>query len=487
MFADRFLRWNSGVAGATRGNRRSVLWPVHVWSVMAPDRSPSELNVFQEAILGLLHTGLRDLDELARCLDLDRDLAAFIIATQLQPSGWIDARQQVTPLGVQVLSGLTSDEPSLAVQYAFQDAITGRWLPRLARDLPELEPLPETVGTSPEFVIDRDSGRRIRPFLLAPQTRAGEPDKAGAKQALRHFQRDLRRGRLEEDAYIHDAVSDDFDFVDGAPTAAYVWCDVFVSPSDLQPWLVSDPWRVTEAAAWLREPLLERLGQFPGLAKRIAEVIPDGPPSEASVGDWLGQLELRVDLELADLPHLESQPLIREHLARVLRQLRRIEGQNRVHQEELASLAQESMSAFEAILKWILEKWPVDANGWPEGKWSRKDLASLLQGLPVKAPLSPTVIEALCGQDARQVRLAVLRRDRPLKALLTGALLSTYARTDHPLMDLPARTLQWDRLMAFVAMRNEGSHASGQKLDPSSVLEMARFAVEWHGQFKPHY
>jgi len=52
---------------------------------------------------------------------------------------------------------------------------------------------------------------------------------------------------------------------------------------------------------------------------------------------------------------------------------------------------------------------------------------------------------------------------------------------------LPARTLQWDRLMAFVAMRNEGSHASGQKLDPSSVLEMAQFAVEWHDQFKPHY
>ena len=58
---------------------------------------------------------------------------------------------------------------------------------------------------------------------------------------------------------------------------------------------------------------------------------------------------------------------------------------------------------------------------------------------------------------------------------------------DHPLIDLPARSLQWDRLMTFVAMRNEGSHASGRKLDPSSVMEMARFAVEWHDQFKLHY
>lgn len=487
MFADRYLRWDSGTARVPRGNQRSILWPVYIWTVMTPEHRSSELNVFQEAILGLLQTGQRDLEELAKSLDLDRDLVAFIIATQLQPNGWIDSHQRVTPRGGQVLSGVDAAEPNLVVQYAFQDAVTGQWLPRLAQQLPELEPLAETSGGSPEFVVDRDSGRRLRPFLLSPQVQPGPPDKAGAKLALRQFQRDLRRGRLEEDAYIHDAVSDDFDFVDGTPIAAYVWCELFVNPSDLQPWLVSDPWRVTDAAVWFRKPLVDRLGQFPGLARRIAELIPDSPEPGMAAGDWLGQLELRVELELADLPHLAGQPLIRDHLARVLRQLRRLEGQDRIHQEELASLAQESMSALEAILKWMLEKWPVDASGWPEGKWSRKDLATLLQRLPLKAPLSSVVIEALCGQDARQVRLAVLRRDRPLKALLTGGLLSTYARSDHPLIDLPARTMQLDRLMSFIAMRNEGAHASGQKLDPSNVLEMARFAIEWHEQFKQHY
>lgn len=138
MFADRYLRWDTGIARLPRGNQRSILWPVHVWTVMAPDRMPSALNVFQEAILGLLHTGLRDLDELAKSLDLDRDLVAFILATQLQPNGWIDSQQQVTPLGVQVLLGAGIAEPDLVVQYAFQDAVTGHWLPRFAKQLPEL-------------------------------------------------------------------------------------------------------------------------------------------------------------------------------------------------------------------------------------------------------------------------------------------------------------------------------------------------------------
>lgn len=487
MFADRYLRWDTGIARLPRGNQRSILWPVHVWTVMAPDRMPSALNVFQEAILGLLHTGLRDLDELAKSLDLDRDLVAFILATQLQPNGWIDLHQQVTPLGVQVLLGAGIAEPDLVVQYAFQDAVTGHWLPRLAKQLPELEPLPGTAGVSPEFVIDRDKGSRVRPFLLPPQVKSGDSDKAGAKLALRQFQRDLRRVRLDESEYVHDSVSDDFDFVYSTPTSAYVWCELFTNPMDLEPWLVSDPWRVTEAAVWLRKPLLHRLGQFPGLARRISELIPDTPEPTMAVGEWLGQLELRVELELADLPHLANQPLIRGHIARVLRQLRRLESQNRVHQEELASLAQESMSVLEAILQWMLQRWSVDVSDWPERKWSRKDLAECLRACPVKAPLSKLVVDALCGQDARQVKLAVSRRDRPLKALLTGALLSTCVRSDHPLLELPAQTLQWDRLISFIAMRNEGSHASGQKLDPASIFEMAQFAIDWHEQFKSHY
>jgi hypothetical protein len=452
---------------------------------MAPDRMPSALNVFQEAILGLLHTGLRDLDELAKSLDLDRDLVAFIVATQLQPNGWIDSHQQVTPLGFKVLLGVGTAEPNLVVQYAFQDAVTGQWLPRLAKQLPELEPLPGTAGVSPEFVVDRDSGRRIRPFVLTPQVRPGEPEKPGAKLALRQFQRDLRGARLDESEYVQDSVSDDFDFVYSTPTSAYLWCDLFTNSMDLQPWLVSDPWRVTEAAAWLRKPLLDRLGQFPGLARRIADLIPDSPEPTMSVGDWLGKLELRVELELADLPHLVNQPLIRGHIARVLRQLRRLESQDRVHQEELASLAQESMSALEAVLKWVLEKWPADTKWWPAG---REPIGTApFMDLSINSPLSGVAMRILGGQSADQIRSAARFRDRPIKALFVAALFCTNQHADHPFIELSDSTLQVDQLLNFVDMRNDGSHASGHKLDASRVLEMARFAIDWHEQFKSHY
>ena len=50
---ERYLRWNGR---SPRGKTLPLLWPVLVWTVLAPQAS-LRLNVFQQAILGLLHAG----------------------------------------------------------------------------------------------------------------------------------------------------------------------------------------------------------------------------------------------------------------------------------------------------------------------------------------------------------------------------------------------------------------------------------------------
>ena len=57
----------------------------------------------------------------------------------------------------------------------------------------------------------------------------------------------------------------------------------------------------------------------------------------------------------------------------------------------------------------------------------------------------------------------------------------------HPLRELPARSLQWARMLALTDLRNKGSHASGQRLDRQHSLDMADFAVDWHEQFIPYF
>lgn len=475
---ERYLRWNGR---SPRGKRLPLLWPVLVWTVLAPQAS-LRLNIFQEAILGLLHSGERDLNRLASLLELAPELVAFIIAKELQQMRFVDSRQHVTPEGVKLLKGETGGEPRLTVQYAFQDAVFGQWLPRLSTNLPEAIPREGGRSDRPEFVFNRDSGWVDRPFLLPRKEWAGPPDKKQVLQAWRQCQRAQAQSSQDDTGFVADFSSEDIDFVGEQPIHARVWCDLYINPDDPQPWLVSDPWHLTGAAKWLREPLQKELPRFANLAERIGKLLPE-------VGASNKETELQVELELAAMPHLmkPEHALLREHLGRVLRQRGRLEEQERIHQEELNSLAQECASLLEAIVKWLLERWPVDASDWPRTHWSRQHASELLSQLPLRADLSRQAIAILCGQEARVIRLAVMHKDRPFKALLFGALLCTHEHADHPLRHLPASKLQWDLVFELVDKRNKGSHASGQSMERHEMLEWADFTLAWHEQFKLYF
>jgi hypothetical protein len=83
--------------------------------------------------------------------------------------------------------------------------------------------------------------------------------------------------------------------------------------------------------------------------------------------------------------------------------------------------------------------------------------------------------------------MALMHKDRAFKALLFGALLCTHEHINHPLRHLPASGLQWDRVLELVDMRNQGSHASGKKIDHNEILALADFALAWQEQFKSYY
>ena len=482
---ERYLRWSEH---PPRGKRQPLLWPVLVWTVLAP-KTLRPLNVFQEAILGLLHTGERDLKRLASLLELAPDLVAFIIAKELQPRRYVDQQQRVTAEGVKLLKGESDREPQLTLQYAFQDALFGQWLPRLSSNLPEVMQRESSEPDRPEFLLNRDKGWVDKPFMLPRKDWTAPPDKKQVVQAWRECQQALLRSGQDDAGFMADFSTEDIEFVGDEPIQARVWCDLYINLDDPQPWLISDPWRLTPAAKWLREPLQKNLSRFPQLAERISKLLPHEGSSKMNAVDWLAQLELDVELKLAAMPHLNKpeHALLREHLGRVMRQRDRLEQQERIQQEELTSLAQECASLLEATVKWLLERWPVKADDWPRAQWSRQQSSELLSQLPLRAGLSQDVIRILSGQEARVVRLAVMHKDRAFKALLFGALLCTHEHADHPLRQLPASSLQWDRLLGLVDKRNKGSHASGQSMKHDEMREMADFAIAWQEQFKPYY
>lgn len=485
MSGERYLRWSGQF---TPGPQMSILWPVEVWTFLAPQAVP-RLNVFQDAVLGLLSAGVRDLDKLAGMLSLESDLVSFILEQELQPNAWVDDQLRITPLGEMLLTGKSDNQSHLSVQYAFRDSLFGNWLPRVCTELPDIYPLEGGTSKFPSFPGSRNDGGSIKPFTLPRLMKVETGSKSDVLDAWRTCLKDVSAVNGDRDGIAPELMGDEIEILGNGPTLAYVLCEIFHKPGDLQPWLVSDPWRVTKVAKWLRRPLQAHLHALPTLAARIISMLPDATPGQLSAADWLAQLEQQVELELLSRPSLAKPEytLIREHLARSLRQRARLAGQEGANPEELGSLIQECGSLLEALVKWTLERWPVMNQFWPPDGVNRRSAYDLLARLPLKSDLPKHVKDVLAGQNFKDIRLAATQRDRAFKALLFAALLSTHHHDDHPLKQLDSKLLEWDRLLALIDMRNKGVHASGRKLVVSQVIAEADFAISWFEKFSPYF
>lgn len=102
MFSDRYCYVPRELSPIS-GRRENLFWPVYAWRVLYPDdRQQPGCNLFQETLLGLMRAGVTEATKLAELMAIDSELARFIIASQLQPNGWIDHLNKVTQDGARL-------------------------------------------------------------------------------------------------------------------------------------------------------------------------------------------------------------------------------------------------------------------------------------------------------------------------------------------------------------------------------------------------
>ena len=485
MFAERYLyvppnAWFDG--------RQALLWPVYAWKVLYPATDQRYgANLFQESILGLMRAGVGDPQELASLLAIDAELVRFIIASQLQPNGWLNTLLKITPAGEAILDEAEESRVTLRVGYAFQDAISGQWLPRFVSELPEIAAVERNEHNRPVFRLDRDRGRTDTPFVL-PHSALPNPDYAALIDSYRAYRNDVSAARREDQLPISDVQVQSIESLSDEATPMYLWCELYRDDGEPQPWLVSDPFRIRRAASWLRKPLLKIAPENQSVLRKMQQLVPDLSPESGSAEEWLRLVEERADLALrADYPYLNPHALIREHLASLLRQLDKTEHSARVLREDLSTLMGEAHNLIEAVLKWLLKRWSVDTRSWSFRQWNREEAKDVFQALNLPF-LTPEVIDRLSGQPLGEIQKAIRFRDRPLKALLAGAVFCSAERVDHPFRSIAARSLSLDRLPALADSRNRTSgHAAGVKANLQEVLSDAKFAICWMELFQEWY
>ena len=428
---------------------------------------------------------------MAALLGLDRELVVFIIATQLIPNGWMTTLGAVTAQGERVLEETQDASEEVRMGYAYQDAISGNWLPRFTEELPEIEARRIDERGYPIFLRDLDSGKEDRPFRLN-HLREGAMDMGALFDAFERYRTDHDHAKQRDDELPTRVRIESLSFVEDSAQPMWLWTWIFPDEAGPQPWLVADPFGLQQAASWLRKPLQEVLPRNEGLARYIADAVGETRSNELSAEEWLRSLENQIDLTvLADYSWSGKVPAISGYLTSVLRRNALLASQDKTWQEDLTSLLIETHNLAESVFQWLLKRFPVDVRRLPDRSQDKnwtKDLASeILRTLPA-AQLTDDTVRRLASQNLREIRNALVRGNSSLKALMFAALLSTIEHATHPLKDLAPQVLALDRILDMADARNrKAGHAGGDKISKDEAMEYADFVIEWVQIFKGWY
>jgi len=487
MVADRYLRFD--VRCPSGG--RPFLWPVRVWKVLYPTKRVLKLNLFQQAILGLARARCQDSSEMAELLGLDGELVAFIIATQLIPNGWMTTLGAVTPQGERVLEEAQDASEEVRMGYAYQDAISGNWLPRFTEELPEIEAKRIDERGYPIFLRDLDSGKEDRPFRLN-HFRESALDIGALFDAFERYRTDHDHAKQRDDELPTRVRIESLSFVEDSAQPMWLWTWIFPDEAGPQPWLVADPFGLQQAASWLRKPLQEVLPRNDGLARYIADTVGVARPNNLPVAQWLRSLENEIDLTLlADYNWSRKVPIVEGYLASVLRRRSVLASQERSWQEDVTSLLIETHNLAESVLQWLLKAYPPDIRRLPHWKdqrdWKDGEAQYYLRFFNLSC-LTDDVIKRLSTQRLDQVRTAAKLGSSSLKALLFAGLLGTVDQVGHPFLNLSDDELRLSRLLDMADARNKkAGHSGGERIDREEAMEYADFVIEWVQIFKGWY
>lgn len=519
MSSKRYLRFGQKPDHTIlKSETRTILWPVFVHTVTCSSRIPGVVNPFQATIMGLIRAGKKEVREIADAMKLDAALVEFIASGQLKPRFYVDfdrwKRLILTPKGAEVLDMYANTHDSEEshehrLAYMFRDGITGEWFPRLAFTLNEAEPVRFTMDGQerPVFLLNRDSGKEIKPFEL--KHASDLPPGNNIQSAFDRWKEDVQYTRYD-DLNAREACLIDCPTLDEQdPVRMWLWTIIQNDPKAPDGWKVTDPLELSPEALWMKPWIRQACSQNPGLASRMRGLM-RGDDSERNDGlnIWIDKIAKQIDLDIqADYPWARHVPDVRKHLAQVLRTSRLVEDQpdssaggrqNRPLQENLASLLTESAKLAESVLHWMLKRYPCNQGRFPGaqpaatsskhgkqhalGQWTHKEMQEALDRLELPW-LDQNSIRRLAGQTPPYVRKALNGGAAPLQPLVLACLFATIDVDGHPFRN--CKDMNMKKLFELADMRNRrGAHASKHLIERATALDLARFAVDWTASFK---
>lgn len=475
-----------------RGYPRYLLWPVYGFRVVAPKVRPTELNVFQKAVLRLCQVARTTPADINEQLLIDVDLASLILM-DLRNRDWIDQYGVITPEGEELLAlerGQLADY-QLAFGWVFRDPGSGRLWPRFVESLQYADVERRSSSGFPHINVgSKGRPRSVRPFMHDQPRRYKDavPTADEIMEAVERHRTALQIGsRHDEHQHPdeHEFASvweesgsiEKISVISTAPQPLFVTTLTYVPDSEIwHDWYACDPFLPGNSSRLLRDEIERSMESSVQLREEMerfishalgtdGSVLSEGPADDDWIQDEIAEEQVRENLRSVALP---------DTLLEVLRPMERAyqDTTPSTRQDELKDVLVKAGIVLERLFGYTLQEYP--ANGAHAGflRNGRAYRAELLNELALKWGFQVPIPERFSRAPARGVRAAAEGRPSTLKCQVVAALLAARSHATHPLRS--AATTAPDLLETLdgaITRRNRGAHDDKGRVDLKEDVE----------------
>lgn len=452
-------------------NSQLFAWPVYSKEVYLSSPKGRMLNLFEKTILELIKvTGSRSLTstQIAEWLGLEEDMVLYILTATMQPNGWLDKNFKITSEGIKLLE--SDEDADITSALIFQCAVTGKWLPRIAYESNELEPV--GLNNKLEFKLDRASGRteqayKVRRYINAPN----EPDEL------------ILNDIIKKDS---DARWVAFNVIDGVDSLAkssdrailsskasssdyiLVWAD----RSSGYKFDFIDPFSLSDKASWMHDLFEQASKALPDLQKFVLSRFND-EDEELTYTENLQLMQEKARLEvLIQYPSAHSINGLIEPLFELLNDKEKLLCNKNSEFSLNRSVINSCGSIVEVICKNILVEKPlkrVEVLPTPNlsNDKKKRELTLLLK---TATTLTNTQIQTVLKVQPGKIFQTAIGRSSTMRSLLATIFISMQEYSHHPMSFLISDVLLFDEVYSLSFDRDEASHGNNTKYTREQAL-----------------
>jgi hypothetical protein len=469
LFANTYYKTSEFPRGR---NTQLFALPVYSWEIYLSSPRGRSLNLFEKVILELIRvTGERSLSsyQIADWLGLEEEMVVYILTATMQPNGWLDKNFKITTEGMKLLDSNSDAEMTSAL--IFQCAVTGKWLPRIAYQVNEVQPV--GLDKSLAFKLDRASGRTARAYRIRHCINTSQEPGELVLNDIVEKDNDARwvAFNVMESVDSSGKSSDRVILSSKSVHAAYIM--VWADKSSGYKFDFIDPFALSKKASWMHDIFEQASTTLPELQQFALSKF-DNENEELSYTENLKFMQEKARLEvMIEYPNVKSINGLIEPLFELLNDKEKLVSNKNQEFSLNRSVVNSSGSIVEILCKHILAENPlkrVDVLPAPNlsNDSKKRELSNLLKAA---TKLTNNQIYSVLKVQPGKVYQTAIGRNSTMRSLLATIFISMKEYPHHPMKFLISDVLLFDEIYTLSFDRDEASHGNNTKYTREQALK----------------